>query len=181
MGWKKSQNWAKGDNGLFRNKQGWKPIRVFDGRGQGRFKLTRVGKRFYHQNTLNEYVIQLPALFRTYKASGIVEHRGFYPIHALPANIRARLDLVFEGEMAAGRAAEINNIKTLIENTLQNRQTADGYRILSYEPDQEILLEPQRPWKISYLDTEVTRPDGVANPSRSVSYTHLTLPTKRIV
>ena len=77
--------------------EGWKPIRVFDGRGHGRFRLTRIGKRFYHEHTLNEYVIQLPALFRTYKDAGVVEHRGFYPIHALPPNIRARLDLVFEG------------------------------------------------------------------------------------
>ena len=43
--------------------KGFKPIRIFDGRGQGRFRLTRVGKRFYHKHTLNEYVIQLPALF----------------------------------------------------------------------------------------------------------------------
>jgi len=42
--------------------KGWKPIRVFDGRGQGRFRLTRVGMRFYEKNTLNHYVIQLPAL-----------------------------------------------------------------------------------------------------------------------
>ena len=146
-----------------RQSKGWKPIRVFDGRGQGRLRLTRVGKRFYDKNTLNEYVIQLPALFRTYKASGTVEHRGFYPIHALPTNIRARLDLIFEGNLQAGRLAEINNVKTLIENTLQNRQTADGYRILSYERDQEILLESQRPWKISYLDTELESQEQIVN------------------
>ena len=68
--------------------------------------------------------------------------------------------------MQAGRAAEIDNIKNLIKNTLQNRQTADGYRILSYESDQEILYEENRPWKISYLDTDVTRPANERNPSR---------------
>ena len=93
--------------------KGWKPIRVFDGRGQGRFRLTRVGKRFYHKHPLNEYVIQLPALFKTYRTSGeVVEHRGFFPIHALPLGIRARLDLVFEGNMEVGRGPEIDNIKT---------------------------------------------------------------------
>ena len=74
--------------------------------------------------------------------------------------------MIFEGNLQAGRAAEIDNIKTLIEDSLQNRQTADGFRILSYESDQEILLEPQRPWKISYLDTDVTKPDGERNPSK---------------
>ena len=103
--------------------KGWKPIRVSDGRGQGRFRLTRVGKRYYHKNTLNEYVIQLPALFRTYKVAGEdpVEHRGFYPIHALPPGIRARLDLVFEGNMQDGRAAEIDRIKDLIKKNLPKK------------------------------------------------------------
>ena len=34
--------------------KGWKPIRVFDGRGQGRFRLTRVGRRYYEKTTLND-------------------------------------------------------------------------------------------------------------------------------
>ena len=51
--------------------------------------------------------------------------------------------------MEAGRGAEVARIKTAIEDTLQNRQTAAGHRILSYESDPEILFEATRPWKIS--------------------------------
>ena len=82
----------RGFTDYLKTNRGWKPIRVYDGRGQGRFRLTRVGKRFYHANTLNEYVIQLPALFRTYKEANAppVEHRRFYPIHALPPELRWR-------------------------------------------------------------------------------------------
>jgi hypothetical protein len=137
--------------------KGWKAIRVFDGRGQGRFRVTRVGKRFYHKNTLNEYVIQLPALFRTYKNAGEapVEHRGFYPIHALPPAIRERLDKVFDPQPPAAalgmaaKAAEIAalklRIKATLRQTMENRRTTDGRLILSYESDQEILFEEGRP------------------------------------
>ena len=30
---------------------GWKALRVFNGAGQGRFRLTRLGRRFYEANT----------------------------------------------------------------------------------------------------------------------------------
>ena len=167
----------QGFTDLLKTNKGWKPIRIFDGRGQGRFRLTRIGKRFHHQNTLNEYVIQLPALYRTFKNAGEapVEHRGFYPIHALPPNIRQRLDAVFDPAPGAvpleggAKTAEIAALKRNIQDTLQqsmeNRRTADGRLILSFESDQEILLEAGREWKISYLDTEVTR-NGEQNPSK---------------
>ena len=110
----------RGFTDYLKTNKGWKPIRVFDGRGQGRFRLTRVGKRFYEKNTLNSYVVQLPALFRTYKEAGAppVIHRGFYPIEGLPPAIRRRLDAVFdppEGAAlpVAARAAEIEALKTL--------------------------------------------------------------------
>ena len=69
----------------------------------------------------------------------------------------------------AARAAEIEALKTRIKNelqqTTQNRRTAEGELILSYESDQEILFEQGRPWKISYLDTTVTR-DNQRDPSK---------------
>ena len=156
---------------LLATNKGWKPIRVFDGRGQGRFRLTRIGRRFHGKNTLNEYVIQLPALFRTYRAAGgePVEHRGFYPIHALPPAIRERLDKVVDPQPGAAlgmaaKAAEIGALKQRIKDTLRqtmdNRRTTDGRLILSYESDQEILLEEGRGWKISYLDTDVTKAES---------------------
>ncbi len=56
--------------------------------------------------------------------------------------------------MGAGRAAEIDSLKTAIQNTLGNRRTADEHLILTYESDQEILYDGDaRPWKFSYLDT----------------------------
>ena len=166
----------RGFTDYLKTNKGWKPIRVFDGRGQGRFRLTRVGRRYYEKNTLNNYVVQLPALFRTYKEAGAppVIHRGFYPIEGLAPAIRRRLDAVFdpaEGAAlpAAARAAEIEALKTSIKDTLQqslqNRRTEDGELILSYESDQEILFEAARPWKISYLDTDVTR-NGQRDPSK---------------
>ena len=83
---------------LLKTNKGWKPIRVFDGRGQGRFRLTHVGRRFYEKNTLNNDAVQLPALFRTYKEAGQppVIHRGFFPIEGLAPAIRRRLDAVFD-------------------------------------------------------------------------------------
>ena len=39
----------RGFTDYLKTKKGWKPIRVFDGRGQGRFRLTHVGKRFYEK------------------------------------------------------------------------------------------------------------------------------------
>ena len=67
---------------FLKTNKGWRAIRVFDGRGQGRFRVTTIGKRYYGANTtLNQYVVQLPALFRTYKG-GVdappVEHRYFF-------------------------------------------------------------------------------------------------------
>ena len=79
--------------------KGWKPVRVFDGRGQGRFRLTRVGRRFYEKNTLNEYVIQLPALFRTYKEAGAppVEHMGVLSHPRAAASHPAAFGFSFRG------------------------------------------------------------------------------------
>ena len=69
----------------------------------------------------------------------------------------------------AAKAAEISALQQRIRDTLQqsmeNRRTADGRLILSYESDQEILLEAGREWKISYLDTDVVK-HGARNPSR---------------
>ena len=39
----------RGFTDYLKTNKGWKPIRVFDGRGQGRFRLTHVGKRFYEK------------------------------------------------------------------------------------------------------------------------------------
>ena len=125
---------------FLKTNRGWRAIRVFDGRAQGRFKVTRMGKRFYSRgSTANEYVVQLPALFRTYKGgpeAEPVQHRGFYPVHALPAPVRRRLDAIFDPEEGAvplegaAKAAEINALKQRIRDTLQqsmeNRRTADG-------------------------------------------------------
>ncbi len=75
----------------------------------------------------------------------------FFPINALPTPIRRRLDAIFDpqpGAAALGgaaKAAEIASIKQRIQDTLQqtmeNRRTADGRLILSYESDQEIILD----------------------------------------
>jgi hypothetical protein len=67
--------------------------------------------------------------------------------------------------MEGGRGPEIDRIKTRIKETLHNRRTSEGRRILSYESDQEIIFEEDRPWKISYLDTEVAK-NGERNPSQ---------------
>ena len=52
---------------------------------------------------------------------------------------------------AAAKATEINALKTRTQETLQqsieNRRTAGGELILSYESDQELLLGAARPWK----------------------------------
>ena len=83
-----------------------------------------------------------------------MEHRGFYPLHALPQAIRRRLDAVFDpgGAALAGaaRGAEVTRLRKDIANSLTQamgkRRTADGQLILSYESDQELELEAARPW-----------------------------------
>ncbi len=67
-----------------------------------------------------------------------------------------RLDAILDPEEGAAplegaaKAAEINALKLRIQETLQqsmeNRRTADGRLILSFESHQEILLEAARPW-----------------------------------
>ena len=121
---------------------------------------------------MNEYAIQLPALFRTYKVPGEdpIEHRGFYPIHALPNSLRRDLDVIFDSESLEGPARErqIAEVKAKIRAEIEKksiRRTADDRLILSFESDQEILFEQGREWKISFLDTNVDRA-GERNPSR---------------
>ena len=99
-----------------------------------------------------------------------IEHRGFYPIHALPTSLRRDLDVIFDNESLQGAARErqIAEVKAKIRAEIEkksNRRTADDRLILSFESDQEILFEQGREWKISFLDTNVDRA-GERNPSK---------------
>ncbi len=49
---------------------------------------------------------------------------------------------------------------------MENRRAADGRLNPSFESDQGILLEEAHPWKISYLDTGITK-HGERHPSKS--------------
>ena len=93
-------------------------MRVFDG-ATGRWRITRLGKRWFAQNELTQFVVQLPCKFYTTKADGrVVEHEGWYPVTDLDHNQRRRIEALTPaappppGAALARRNASIQEIKT---------------------------------------------------------------------
>ena len=70
----------KGNSDFIQTNRGRRPVRVFDAR-TGRWRLTWLGKCWFAQNELSQFVVQIPAKFYTTKADGrVVEHEGRYPV-----------------------------------------------------------------------------------------------------
>ena len=71
------------------------PCAFFDG-ATGRWRLTRLGKRWFAQNELSESVLQLLSRLYTTKADGrVVEHEGWYPVANLDHALRRRIEASF--------------------------------------------------------------------------------------
>ena len=66
-----------------RRKDGWRAIRTFNG-GDGSWKLSNLGIRYFKSNALPEVVLRIPCVFLTTKKNGQeLRHRGWFPYELL--------------------------------------------------------------------------------------------------
>ena len=149
---------------------GRKPVRVFNG-ATGQWRTTATGKKWFARDgqPQTEYVLQLPAVFRTHKTTGTVTHRGWYPVANLPTALRRQLEQAFPAHGAAppvlgvgqGRAGILASVKAAVKRILSTRVDPDlGEEVQAFESDQLITLDPARDWRFSELHTEVQNGDA---------------------
>ena len=102
----------RGNTDYVETTRGWRPARTFDG-ATGRWRVTRVGRRWFGRAGMprSEYVILLPAIFKTQKVDRVITHRGWYPVTGLSNNLRREIERIFPvvgpAPYGAGRAALI--------------------------------------------------------------------------
>ena len=117
--------------------------------GQGKFKYTQIGKRYY-ANKKTEYIVRVPAIFKGTRANGQEYSReGLFPIHqpiSVPANYT--------------QAQRDAHIKLHVTNDFEDNVIAEFSQ-------ESIIYNPDSPWSVIEMTTSpesMSSPDIVERP-----------------